>query len=127
MTEPMGVAKVYIFSRPNEPAVSGVGVLKGKTIGTRWGMPYGKSFDNANLEIEATSSIVTNINKLMNHRLHYMVAYVPDAYDAFESLGLEPFPHQVDVPLAVHADALVCKGNTKALVETFNNVIRSQN
>ncbi len=122
-TEAMGVAKIYIFSAPGKPAYASLDELQGKRVGIRNGMPYGKSFDAANLDAQSTSVISANISKLENDRIDAMVAYVPDAYDAFESLGKAPFPHDKDKPVAVHPDAMVCRGAPADLVETFNTYL----
>ena len=55
-----------------------------------------------------------------------MVAYVPDAYDAFESMKKEPFPHNKDAPIAIHADGLVCKGVAASVISSFNEHVKKQ-
>lgn len=119
-TEPMGVAQIHIFSQPGAPVITSLDELKGKKIGVRNGMPYGKSFDAAGLKTNATSDIGKNIAKLEAKRIDAMVAYVPDAYDAFEAAGKEPFPHAKESPVAVHPDALICRGVSQEVIDTFN-------
>jgi hypothetical protein len=123
VTEPMAVAKVIIFSPPNMPVISELTSLEGSLIGIRSGMPYGKSFDLANLITQSTLTIESNIQRLNNHRIDYMVAYIPDAYDAFQSLGQEPLPHDPESPLAVHNDALVCRGVNESTLKVFNDFV----
>ena len=60
-TEPMGIAKVHIFSPPGAPAVSSLSDLKGKKIGIRNGMPYGKAFEAAGLKTSAATDLAKNI------------------------------------------------------------------
>ena len=123
-TEPMGTAQIFIFSQPNGAVISSLAALKGKKVGVRSGMPYGKSFDGAGLTTTATSKIENNIAKLESTRIDAMVAYVPDAYDAFSGLGKAPFPHAKDAPIAVHPDALVCRGVSQGFLDAFNSHVK---
>ena len=119
-TEPMGIAKIHIFSQPGAPVLTSLEELKGKKVGIRHGMPYGKSFDGAGLKTVEITKIANNIAKLEAKRIDVMVAYVPDAYDAFSAEGKKPFPHAKDAPIAVHPDALVCKGVSQDFIDSFN-------
>jgi len=127
VTEPMGIAKVYIFSPPGVFTVSGLDALKGKKVGIRHGMPYGKSFEQAGLDTQAVITITSNIKKLKSKRIDYMVAYVPDAFDAFKLLKIEPFPYNADSPLAVHPDSMVCRGVKTSTIKVFDDYVKTLN
>ncbi len=119
-TNPMGVAKIYIFTGKGQKSISRLSDLKGKKVGIRFGMPYGKSFESAGLKTEGVPSIEQNIKKLDKGRIDAFVAYVPDAYDAFKRLGIPPYPHDVDNPIAVHEDCLVCRDVPSEVIDAFN-------
>ena len=119
-TKPMNTAKVYIFTAPGSTIISSLDGLKGKKIGTRKGMPYGNAFNNAGLTVNEVSDIEKNITKLKNGRIDAFVAYVPDAYIAFDAMGIPAFPHAEDKPIATHPDSLVCRGVDKEIINTFN-------
>lgn len=125
-TNPMAVAKIYIWTKKGsmKTAISSLSDLKGKKVGIRHGMPYGKTFEKAKLNTEAVKTIEQNIKKLNRGRIDAFVAYVPDAYAAFQKLGIEPYPHAKDKPIAVHEDALVCKGVSKQFIKDFNRSLK---
>jgi hypothetical protein len=123
-SEPMNVAKVYIFSAPGKSAFGGYGDLKGKKVGVRRGMIYGKSYDGANLKASEANTLEQNIKKLETGRIDAMVAYVPDAYLAFMGMGKKHFPHMTEKPAAVHDDALVCRGVPAGFVDKFNGNLK---
>lgn len=125
VTAPMGVAKIYIFAKPGEAAYASLDAIKGKTVGIRKGMPYGKSFDGAGLKTQAASEITNNITKLDKGRIDVMVAYTPDAYDAFDSMGKEPYPHDKDNPVAVHNDSMVCRGVDASVLKAFDEYVNA--
>ena len=119
-TLPMNVAKIYIFSPPGSAEISSLSALKGKKVGIRTGMPYGKTFDAAGLKTSAVSDIGQNIKKVQGKRLDAFIAYIPDAYIAFKDMGISPFPHAKSTPIAVHEDSLVCRGVSASFIESFN-------
>ncbi len=119
-TKPMGIAKIYIFTGNGQKVINNLSDLKGKKIGARLGMPYGKTFDNAGLKVEMVNTIDLNIKKLAKGRIDAFIAYVPDAYDAFKKLGIPPYPHDKDNPIAVHEDCLVCRDVPAEVINTFN-------
>ncbi|MFT7374148.1 MAG: hypothetical protein ACI8VC_000203 [Candidatus Endobugula sp.] len=121
VSKPMSTAKIYIFTAKETAPLDSLDDLKGKKVGVRNGMPYGKTFDTAGLNTKSVSTIELNINKLDSGRIDAMVSYVPDAYAAFESLGIPPFPHNKDKPIAVHPDSLVCKDVPQSFIDTFNS------
>lgn len=119
-TNPMGIAKIYIFTGKGQKTINNLSELKGKKVGARFGMPYGNTFDNAGLNVEMVKSIESNIKKLDKGRIDAFIAYVPDAYDAFKSLGIPPYPHDLDKPIAIHEDCLVCRGVPPEVIDKFN-------
>jgi len=123
-TKPMGIAKIYIWSKKGSKAIEKLDELKGKKVGIRHGMPYGKTFDNFGLRTDPVKTIRSNILKLEKGRIDAFIAYVPDAYNVFEEMGIEPLPHTKNNPMAVHEDSLICKGVSNTFVEEFNNSIK---
>ena len=117
----MNTAKIYAFSPRLSPAISGgIEAIKGKRVGIRRGLPYGKRFDNANLNLDIADSLKQNFAKLERKRVDVVVAYVPDAYIFFDEIDTRSFPHAIDFPLAIHNDALVCKGVSNDFIQAFN-------
>ena len=127
VSTPMNHAKVYIFSPPGKAAIKKVSALKGKRVGARRGMLYGKTFDSAGLKPTMVGDISSNIKKIKDGRLDAFVAFVPDAYIEFEAMGMKPLPHVKNKPVAVHADALVCRGVSKDFLKKINAGIKALN
>jgi hypothetical protein len=123
-TKPMGIAKIYIWTKRGSKAIDNLNDLKGKKVGIRHGMPYGKTFDSLGLKTEPVKTIKSNILKLEKGRLDAFIAYVPDAYTIFDELGMDPLPHAKNKPMAVHEDSLVCKGVSDQFVQGFNNSLK---
>jgi len=68
-----------------------------------------------------------NINLINQDRIDAFVAFIPDAYQAFNRLGLKPFPHAPDHPLAFHNDSLVCRGVRGArLLGALDAILRQE-
>lgn len=124
-TDPMSTAKIYIFTAAGQPVISNLSELKGKKVGTRFGMPYGETFDKMALKTEAAQTIKANIKKVMSGRLDAFVAYVPDAYQAFKDMNMEPLPHDRDNPVAVHDDCLVCREVSGEFIQKFNRKLKA--
>ncbi len=76
-------------------------------------MPYGGTSDNMRLETESVPIIRSNIKKLDVGRIDAFITYIPDTYNVFEELGIEPYPHAKDKPIAIHEDSLVRRGVSK--------------
>ena len=123
-TDPMNIAKIYIFVKKGQAPINRLEDLKGKKIGVRTGMPYGKSFDNAKLKTQAVPKLELNIKKVQIGRIDAFVAYIPDAYNAFRGLGIEPLPHDVAKPVAVHPDSLVCRNVQPEFIDKFNELLK---
>jgi hypothetical protein len=123
-TEPMNTAKVYIFTAKGQKTINRLEDLKGKKVGIRFGMPYGKKFESAGLNVYPAEKTEINIKNLDKGRLDAFVEYVPDAYVAFKNLGIPPYPHDIANPIAVHEDCLVCRGVSDDFVTTFNQKLK---
>lgn len=124
-TSPMGVAKIYIFS--NEFMINNLEKLKNLKVGARRGMPYGKNYEASGLNVELVNSIKQNIEKVKLGRIDAFIAYVPDALDAFKEMKISPFYYDINNPVAVHQDSILCKKSreTQKLVDEFNKFIYS--
>lgn len=123
-TAPMSIAKVYIFTGKGKKQINNLDALKGKKVGARIGMPYGKKIDASGIKLKLVSEIQTNIKKLNSGRIDAFVAYVPDAYAAFETLNIPVYPHDKENPIAIHPDSLVCRGTGADFIKDFNSAIK---
>ena len=122
VSTPMFTAKIYIFSKPGSPVITDLALLKGKKVGTRKGMPYGHKVESSGARFMKTDKLAQNIKKLEKGRIDYMIAYTPDVYDVFDSIGKAPFPHAETQPVASHEDSLLCKDTpaNRILIEKLN-------
>lgn len=111
VSTPFSIASAVVFSRPGARVIKKLAELSELKVGATQGMRYGITIERAGVIDVRSPSVAANINLLSRGRLDAMIAYIPDAYLAFEQLGLEPFPHAYEHPLVVHEDALVCKGS----------------
>ncbi len=125
-TRPMDVAKVFVFSRPGERILNSIAGLRGKAVGTRFGMPYGKTFDQAQLNLLQISNLDEHLILMRRGLIDVFVAYVPDAYTMFQEHNLPPYPHDKNNPIAIHNDALVCRGVPAATILRFNQYLAKQ-
>lgn len=123
VSKAMSVAKVYIFTGRGKPVINDLKGLAGKSVGARNGMPYGKKFDASGISPKLVSDIKTNIKKIDSGRIDAFIAYFPDAYTVFEELGIDPYPHDVEHPIAVHPDSLVCRGTEAEFIKGFNEAV----
>ncbi|WP_163835613.1 type 2 periplasmic-binding domain-containing protein [Spartinivicinus ruber] len=128
-SKPMNVAKIYIFTKPNTKVINSLEELKTLRVGARSGMPYGQKIENSGIEFKFLPTIKNNIIMVLNNRLDAFIAYVPDAYKIFEQLELKAFPHDIENPVSVHEDSLVCKksNSTMELINDANVVISNIN
>lgn len=122
-TKPIATAKIYIFSK-NEK-ISSLVDLKNLKVGVRRGMPYGKRYERAGLNVSLANTIEQNIKKLEKGRIDAFLAYSPDVWAAFKALNVKPFMYDKEHPVAVHPDSIVCKKSdlTKKFVDVFNQSI----
>lgn len=125
VSKPMFTAKIYIFSKPGDAAISDVALLSGKKVGARKGMPYGDNVESSGARFMRVDKLSQNIKKLERGRLDYIIAYTPDIYDVFDSMEKSPFPHVAASPVASHEDSLLCKDTpeNRALIEKLNSAI----
>ncbi len=125
-SEPWFVAKVYLFTAAGSEPVSDLSALVGKKVGIRSGMPYGNNVESAGLNLVNARTIEANIKKLAAGRIDAFLAYYPDVYAVFETVGMEPLPHVVYEPIAVHEDALLCRKDMggEAIVAKFNAALK---
>lgn len=119
-SHPMNSAKIYIFVDSGSPPVNTLDELKGKRVGIRFGMPYGKSVETSNLDFNIVNKLKQNVLMLDMGRIDAIIAYVPDIYQVFEELNRRPFPHDKANPLEVHRDSLICRGVDSKLINEFN-------
>lgn len=120
----MNYAKVYIFSAPGKPAFSSFEQLKGKKVGARDGMDYGKDVSASGIPLIPADSITDNIKKVDSGELDAFIAYVPDAYLAFSSLGLKPYAHSERTPMAIHIDRVICRGAPREFTEALDKAMK---
>jgi len=120
----MNYAKIYIYTPKGSATINSLAGLKGKKVGVRHGLPYGKSYDAAGLNSKAVDKIEKNIKKIDHGSIDAFIAYVPDANIVFKGLGIAPYPHDTANPMAVHPDALVCKGVPDSFMDGFNQGIK---
>ncbi len=126
-SKPQNVAKIYIFSPAGAPAVSSLDALKGKRVGIRAGLPYGKRIEGAtDFSKDPSPSAEASIKKLQLGRVDYLLEWTPDMEIAFQKLNVKPLPHAADKPIAVHEDSVLCKASprTKAFLEKLDRVIK---
>lgn len=45
-----------------------------------------------------------NIQKLSSGRIDAIIACIPDMYQTFRDLGINPLPYEVSKPVAIHPD-----------------------
>ncbi|WP_274687162.1 hypothetical protein [Spartinivicinus poritis] len=128
-SQPMNIAKIYIFTKPNTNVISTLSELQTLRVGARSGMPYGKKIANSGINFTFLPTIKNSIIMVLNNRLDAFIAYVPDAYKIFDQLELSPFPHDITNPVSVHEDSILCKKNnsTVELIKDANVVISNIN
>ena len=121
-TQPMSIARVYIFSPPGKKPFSSIVQLEGLRVGARTGMPYGQKVDDALLDLHLSSSLESNIRKLAAGRLDAIIAYDPDVFMAFDKLGETPFPYFPNLPVSIHPDQVLCRDTPEGrrIVETLD-------
>lgn len=124
-TAPINHARIYIFSPPGSPTVNSLTELKDKVIGTRFGMPYGNSFDAFKLDKIEVYDLHEHLSLMKLGHIDAFIAYAPDIYDTFKDLGIPPYPHNRKQPYAIHPDTLVCRSVSKPFIDTLNKRINS--
>jgi ABC-type amino acid transport substrate-binding protein len=124
-SEPLNVAKIYLFSRATEGPYWNLDQVKGKRIGVRRGMPYGPVFDGSGLQAEVVNDDDQNVQKLAANRIDAFLAYVPDMWE-WSKEKQRPLPnHDQTKPFETHKDAFLCRdtAETRAFAKTFNDAV----
>lgn len=119
----MTEAKVYLFTKKGSSPETDLSKFSDKKVGVRSGMPYGNTVENSGIKQVEGRTIEANIKKLAAGRIDAFLAYWPDVYAVFDSLGMEQLPHNPDSPVARHDDTLLCRTdkNGAAAVPAFND------
>ncbi|WP_018691652.1 type 2 periplasmic-binding domain-containing protein [Algicola sagamiensis] len=120
VTEPMNFAKLYIFVAFGQEPISKLSSLSGKIVGFRFGMPYGKTFEQSKLKKLPVYDLAEHMPLLKHKHIDAFVAFAPDIYKKFKELNMKSLPHNVDKPIAVHPDKLVCRGVKDSFIRQFN-------
>jgi hypothetical protein len=121
-SQPVNVAKIYLFSRPGEGPYTSLDQLKGKRLGARRGLPYGPKLGSSGLTPELVNEDDQNVQKLAAKRIDAFLAYVPDMW-LWAAEKKQPLPnHAKDQPFEVHNDALLCwdTPENRAYLKTFD-------
>lgn len=84
--------------------------LSGKRVGIERGINYGKAVSNADFIPSITNSLLQKFNMMLINRIDAMIAYAPDIYQAFKDVDAAQFQYHKGQPIAIHSDALVCRG-----------------
>lgn len=120
ITQAINTAKAYIFSLKEDAIYSNLNQLVGKRVGLERGMNYGKAVANGEFIHSVTNTLLQNFRMLMIHRIDTMIAYEPDIYQAFKEVDPKHFNYDEKQPIAIHSDALDCRGVEKNLITGFN-------
>lgn len=121
-SEPLNIAKIYIFSRNGEGPYTSPDQLKDKRVGVRRGFNYGPKFDAAGLKPSEVNDDNVNVEKLNGNRIDAFVAFVPDMWQwAAEKKQALP-NHKADSPMETHKDAFLCIDTpaTRDFVKSFD-------
>ncbi|MGB0941209.1 MAG: hypothetical protein ACPGUE_02350 [Marinomonas sp.] len=119
-TQPLNRAKAYIFSLTEDEVYTKLNQLVGKRVGLERGMNYGKAVAAGDFIPSVTNSLLQNFKMLMIHRIDTMIAYTPDIYQAFKEVDPNRFHYDEMQPIAIHNDALVCRGVEPDFIKGFN-------
>lgn len=120
MTQPINTAKAYIFSLKEDATYSSLSELAGKRVGLERGMNYGKAVADGDFIHSVTNTLLQNFKMLMVNRIDTMIAYEPDIYQAFKEVDPKHFRYNEKQPIAIHKDALVCRGVNESFISGFN-------
>lgn len=121
-TEPINVAKIYLFSKAGDGPYTSLDALKGKTVGVRNGISYGPKAKTTVVKFDAVADDDKNVQKLNAGRIAAFLSFVPDmwfwAKDKKQALpNFDP-----KQPLDTHKDAFLCRDSkaTQDFVKKFN-------
>lgn len=101
---PMGVAKLYIFTKKGTPAITSLKQLKGKRVGGTIGYEdYYKDIRKKGVRFDYVGNEKGNIKKLMAGRIDVMLGFLPDYALHLPKLSFSP-----NHPVAVVWDSVTC-------------------
>lgn len=127
-TEPMTVAKIFIFSAYGSEPFRSLRELEGKEVGIRAGMPLSnnivQAIDSKKFNVQNAATLEANLTRLKLGRVDAALGWFPDSELLFTQNKMKPYPHDKRFPVAVHHDALVCKGVPERFFQVFNQGIR---
>jgi len=106
-TKPMFQAKVFIYNKAGDKPYTSLDQLKGKKVGVRGNMIYGKAIDDSGLDFKKARDIESNLERLNNGEIDAIIAFWPDSDTAFENAGITPLAHAEAI--AVHDDSVLCR------------------
>ena len=121
-TEPVNIAKIYIFSKAGEGPYTSLDALKGKTVGIRNGISYGPKTKTNAVKLEAVSDDDKNVQKLNAGRIAAFLSFVPDMWFWAKEKKQALPNHDPKQPFDTHKDAFLCRDNkaTQDFVKGFN-------
>ena len=124
-TQPINTAKAYIISlTKSRDYFTELSQLSDKVVGLERGINYGKAVADADFTASITNSLLQNFNMLLINRIDALIAYAPDIYQAFKIVDGSQFQYQPEHPLAIHKDALVCRGVGPKFIQNFNSGLK---
>lgn len=121
-SEPINVAKIYIFSKAGEGPYTSLEPLKGKVVGLRRGFSYGPKTADSGVNFEEVTDDDQNVYKLKMGRISAFMAYVPDMWFWAKDKNQSLPNHDASQPFETHKDAFLCRGGpaTEAFIKTFD-------
>ncbi len=122
-TDSMNINRAYIFVNQGAAMIRSLDGLKNKAVGVERGVSYGKLIDNGQLTLRAVDRAEDLLQLLDKGRIDAFLAFAPDIYTVFRALDREPLPHQVNRPIAVVPQRLVCKGVSPGFIDQFNAML----
>jgi ABC-type amino acid transport substrate-binding protein len=124
-SQPLNFVKMYLFSRPGEGPYTSLDQFRGKRLGARRGMGYGRELKNSGVTLEFVNTDDQNVQKLAAKRIDAFLAYVPDMW-LWASDKKQPLPnHDKEHPLNIHKDMLLCRDTpeVRAYLKLFDAAI----
>ncbi|MDB5820022.1 MAG: hypothetical protein JWQ11_3662 [Rhizobacter sp.] len=124
-SEPVNVAKIFIFTKAGDGPYTSLEPLKGKRVGGRRGLNYGPKVDAAGMKLDPVNEDDQNVQKLDSGRIDAFLAYVPDMWIWAAEKKRQLPNHDAAHPFEVHNDALLCHDTpeTRAFLKTFDAAV----
>jgi len=124
-TEPLNVAKIYIFSKAGDGPYTNLDALKGKTVGVRNGISYGPKANTTAVKFDPVADDDKNVQKLNAGRIAAFLSFVPDMW-FWSKDSKQALPnYDPKQPFDTHKDAFPCR-DSKAVqdfVKQFNSLV----